>query len=157
MLKPRSEIENRAATRREALPNFCGKTATIILADKKITGSFAILDWLERLFSCRKRKIRQFLVLPLTIPVYCLRATPRHVTEFVRGHVYWPSSVNSRACANIASFPGHVVKFEKSGLVSTVCACAAPQVFLGNLETSGYYAAISLRLSSYYRSLHAYN
>ena len=39
----------------------------------------------------------------------------------------------------IASFPGHVVKFEKSGLVSTVCACAAPQVFLGNLETSGYY------------------
>ena len=38
----------------------------------------------------------------------------------------------------LASFPGHVVKFEKSGLVSTVCACAAPQVFLGNLETSGY-------------------
>ena len=57
----------------------------------------------------------------------------------------------------VALFPGHVVKFEKSGLVSTVCACAAPQVFLGNLETSGYYAAISLRLSSYYRSLHAYN
>ena len=27
-------IENRAATRREALPNFHGKTATIILADK---------------------------------------------------------------------------------------------------------------------------
>ena len=27
----------------------------------------------------------------------------------------------------------------------------------GALETSGYYAAISLRLSSYYRSLHAYN
>ena len=27
----------------------------------------------------------------------------------------------------------------------------------GTLETSGYYAAISLRLSSYYRSLHAYN
>ena len=24
----------------------------------------------------------------------------RHVTEFVRGHVYWPCSVNSRACAN---------------------------------------------------------
>ena len=36
MLKPRSEFENRAATRREALPNFCGKTATIILADKKL-------------------------------------------------------------------------------------------------------------------------
>ena len=30
------------------------KTATIILADKKKTGSFAILDWLEGLFSCRK-------------------------------------------------------------------------------------------------------
>ena len=45
-------------------------------------------------------KIRRFLVLPLTIPVYCLRTTPRHVTEFVRGHVYWPCSVNSRACAN---------------------------------------------------------
>ena len=56
--------------------------------------------WLESLFSCRKPKIRQFLVLPLTIPVYCLRTTPRHVTEFVRGHVYWPSSVNSCACAN---------------------------------------------------------
>ena len=27
----------------------------------------------------------------------------------------------------------------------------------GALETSGYYAAISLHLSSYYRSLHAYN
>ena len=27
----------------------------------------------------------------------------------------------------------------------------------GALETSGYYAAISFRLSSYYRSLHAYN
>ena len=34
----------------------------------------------------------------------------------------------------LASFPGHVVKFEKSGLVSTVCACAAPQVFLGILR-----------------------
>ena len=62
----------------------------------------------------------------------------------------WPFSVD------LASFPGHVVKFEKSGLVSTVCTCAAPQVFLGNLETSGYYAAVSLGLSSYYRSLHAY-
>ena len=70
------------------------------VGEVKITGSFAILDWLESLFSCRKPNIRQFLVLPLTIPVYCLRTTPRHVTEFVRGRVYWPSSVNSRACAN---------------------------------------------------------
>ena len=100
MLKPRSEIENRAATRREALPNFCVKIATIILADKKITGSFVILDWLESLFSHRKPKIRQFLVLPLIIPVYCLRTIPCHVTAFVRRHVYWPSSVNSRACTN---------------------------------------------------------
>ena len=98
-MKARSEIENRTATRREALPNFCGKTATIILADKKLQVFFAILDWLESLFCCRKPKIRQFLVLPLTIPVYCLR-TPRHVTEFVCGYVYWPCSVNSRACAN---------------------------------------------------------
>ena len=44
--------------------------------------------------------MRRFLVLPLTIPVYCLRTTPRHVTEFIRGHVYWPCSVNSCACAN---------------------------------------------------------
>ena len=33
---PRSEIENRAATSREALPNFYGKTATIILSDKTL-------------------------------------------------------------------------------------------------------------------------
>ena len=39
-------------------------------------------------------------VLPLTVPVYCFRTTPRHTTEFICGHVYWPCSVNSRACAN---------------------------------------------------------
>ena len=35
MLKARSKIENQAATRREAFPNFYGKTAAITLADKK--------------------------------------------------------------------------------------------------------------------------
>ena len=67
---------------------------------KKITSSFAILDLLESLFSCRKSQIRLFLVLPLTIRVYCLCTTSRHVTEFIRGHVYWPYSINFRTCTN---------------------------------------------------------
>ena len=55
--KPRSEILNRAATRREALPNFCGKTATIILADKKLQ---AILDWLESFSVVENQKSDSF-------------------------------------------------------------------------------------------------
>ena len=31
---------------------------------------------------------------------------------------------------------GRVVKFEKSGLVSSVCACVAPEVFLRDVQTT---------------------
>ena len=67
----------------EALPNFCGKIATIIIA-----GSFTILDWLESHFSCRKSESRLISNSPLTIYVYCFRTTPRHVTNIVYGNVY---------------------------------------------------------------------
>ena len=39
-------------------------------------------------------------------------------------------------CSYLASFPGALGNWGEERLVSTVRACAAPQVFVGNLETT---------------------
>ena len=47
----------------------------------------------------------------------------------------WSRETNYSAM-NIASFPDAQKNIGEERLVSTVCACAAPQVYLGNSETT---------------------
>ena len=92
--KVRSGIENRAAysyiatARREALPNFCGKTATKVLADRKLQVYLLFLTSYIAVSAVEPVIYSKFLVFPLTISVYCLRTTRCHVTEFAYGCVY---------------------------------------------------------------------
>ena len=66
----------------EALPNFYGKIATTIAADR--TGSITMLD------SVNANSVGEslFLVLMLTVFVYCIHTTPGHVTVAIHGYNY---------------------------------------------------------------------
>ena len=63
-----------------------------------------------------------------------------------------PTLSGIQVLLGIALFPGSCV--EEPG-THCLCMLSYPRIS-GALETSGYYAAISLRPSSYYRSLHTY-
>ena len=56
------------ATKGEVLPNYCGKTATKILAERKVQVCFTIPDWLNSYFKCRESE-PEFLDFSLTVPV----------------------------------------------------------------------------------------
>ena len=73
-----------AIARREVLPSFNGKTATAVLADRKLRVLY---------IGCRNQNL-------VPILIYCLRTTHCHVTKLLYEYVYWPFSINSCACAN---------------------------------------------------------
>ena len=85
------KIEQLTVTaRREALPKFYGKIVIIIVADKKLQVLLVCLTGLKAISAAV-----WFVVLLLTIFVYCLNTTPGHVSKTVHGYVYWPYSVYS--------------------------------------------------------------